>query len=424
MLLVLYNTTMASGNPSSLTSILPGGTTGVVTAGTTPTPFLGFPKLECMEYDVLDATTTNGLATPALSGNVLAWNPLLASNNGAALWTIPSQPFSPYGTGQYGIVIKPGSTLAIDENPAGSGVGATVVFQGPCQALCIAPTAGGAIAAGTYLGTDGSGNLEPFQPPSGAPTPTVTPTGGSATTWTYALVAIGANGTYSALGSTGSTAAGAATLTVSAYNTITWTPVADAVGYLIVRTVAGTSPNTVGTIGQVSGDTDSFVDNGLAILTGTSATQPIETLTTGPTPTITNGGTAGSTSYSYRVTGVAPNGVWGIQSSAGSTSTGNATLSLTNYNIVKWTVQAGASQYVIQRSASSGTPSSTGFIGYASVAQATSGFNDYGIAGTTYTQNTTPTPNPANGATLARAIGTLVAGTTTPTLTWVFVAQY
>lgn len=425
MLLSLYNETMLSGGPSTQTGLLPGGA-GVQNAGTTAVPWIPYPRLEQMVQEVLDTTAVGGVPAPALNGNVLAINFTSTTNFGGAQWQIPNVSGGSYNAGQFGIVFKQGSSQPIDDLPLGSGVGGVlVVVQGPVQALCITPTAGGAIAPGTYLTTDGAGNLQPLQPPAAAPTPTVTPTGGSATTWSYALVAVSADGAYSAVGTAGTTAAGAATLTVSAYNTITWTPVADAVGYIIVRTVAGTSPNTVGAIGFAPAGAHSFVDNGIAILTGTTATQPFVTLAAGGTPTVVqvSGATAGSATWGYKISAIAPNGVWGAAGSEGTVTTGASTISATQGNKITWTATSGAVSYAIQRSTSGGTPSSTGLVGFASPAQATTGFVDYGQVATTFTQNTTPTPTPRSGVVLARALGTLAVSTTTPALVPVFVGQ-
>jgi hypothetical protein len=426
-LLTLYNVVEASGNPTSLpqiaggsTFVLPGGA-GVQNTGQVSTPFVGAPKLEAAEREVLDATSITGIPTPAPTGSLLAWNwTLTANNGGGALWTTPvfagSQ--AAFYESQFGIVIKPGSPLVIDDLPLGSGVGALVVYEGPVNALCVAPTAGGAIVPGTILTSDGTGNLQPFQPPSAAPTPTVT-NGGTAgsTSYSYRLVAISVNGTYSALGTAGTTATGNATLSATNYNVITWTPVADAAGYLIVRSAGGAAQGTIGAVGI---GTNTFIDFGQGVQTGTTATQPYGLPVTPGAPTVTTVGTAGTTTYTYTIAAIAPNGLWSPAGTAGSTTTGNATLSTTNYNKLVWTATVGASSYAIQRTVGGATQ---GFIGYASLAQATAGFFDYGITATTYTQNLLPTPTPAEGTGLARAIGSLAAGTTTPTPTAVFVGQ-
>lgn len=430
-LLTLYNITEASGNPTSLPQIaggsvfiLPGGA-GVQNTGQVANPFLGSPRVEQVVREVLDATVVNGVPTPVPTGSVLAVNLLAPNNTGSAIFTAPLGVAAPALPGQYGIVLKPGSSLAVDDLPVGSGVGAQIVEEGPVLGLCIAPAAGGGIVPGTLLGSDGTGNLQPFQPPSAAPTPVVTPIGGSATSYSYALVAISANGTYSAVGANGTTAAGVATLTNAAYNAISWTPVDDAQGgYIILRTASSGSPATVGAIGQVPYGVHTFNDVGLAILAGTTASQPFAQTAAPGAPTIAQvaGAVAGTTTYTYSVSAILPNGVWSAASSTTSLTTSNAVLSAVNANKITWTNVAGAVQYAVNRTAAGGNPSTTGFIGFAT--SGTTGLIDYGQAATTFTQQTTPNPTPPSGVTLARSMGTLASGTTTPTLTPVFVGSF
>lgn len=111
-------------------------------------------------------------------------------------------------------------------------------------------------------------------------------------------------------------------------------------------------------------------------------------LATPATPTVTPGGTSGSTSYSYVV---ADSGNVGLSpSAAGSTALGNATLSASNYNRISFTSVAGH-VYLIYRSASSGTPSTTGLIGAVVATGTTSTFDDTGLgaSGNVPTANTT-----------------------------------
>jgi hypothetical protein len=87
----------------------------------------------------------------------------------------------------------------------------------------------------------------------------------------------------------------------------------------------------------------------------------LPSISTPAAPTVTPQGTTGATAYSYKV--VARNrDQRSIASSAGSTSTGNATLSSTNFNRVTWTAVTGATFYEIHRTASSGTPATTGIV--------------------------------------------------------------
>ncbi len=94
-------------------------------------------------------------------------------------------------------------------------------------------------------------------------------------------------------------------------------------------------------------------------------------------PVVTNIGASGSTSYSYKI--VAHNGVGTtLPSSATVTTTGNATLDVTNYNRITTVVATGVLYYDVYRTASSGTPSSTGVIGLGVIPGAV--LNDKGIA--------------------------------------------
>jgi len=74
-----------------------------------------------------------------------------------------------------------------------------------------------------------------------------------------------------------STAAGAATLDVTHYNTLLWTDPANAVSIRIYRTVAGGTPSSIGLIGTVAAGVQTLVDNGLV---GDASTAPT-TNTTG-----------------------------------------------------------------------------------------------------------------------------------------------
>lgn len=99
----------------------------------------------------------------------------------------------------------------------------------------------------------------------------VTPTGGVGTTWTYKIVGVDASGGVTAASAGVSTAAGAATLDGSHFNTLLWTDPANAVTIRVYRTAAGGTPNTTGLIGTVAAGVQTLVDNGLA---GDASTAP------------------------------------------------------------------------------------------------------------------------------------------------------
>lgn len=422
----LWNIKMASGNPTGVTSLLPGGA-NVQTAGSTAVPMVSTPTCSPFAAMVLDNTPTYLNASGVAQGNLVILpqalpNGLTAANQlGGGYWQQSSI---------YAQALPPLTYGVVNVSNSAQGSECQVYMSGPVQALCTASTT--AIAYGSLLCADGLGNLTTFQPPSGAPTPTATAVGTTGSTaYNYALVAVSANGTYSAIG-TASTGVsnGNATLSNTNYNQITWTPVADAASYLIVRTSSAGTPSTVGVIGQVAAADGVFNDTGLAIIPNTSATQFFQRTAAGGTPTVTNGGASGSTSWSYKISAILPNGVWSAEGSAGTNASGVATLTAANFNSLTWTLTSGATLYAIDRTAAGGTPSTTGIIGYIAVTPGTTPtikFTDPGlpVIGTYAALSvTTPPPTPAPGTCLGIALGSLAASTTTPTLVNVWVGGF
>ena len=84
---------------------------------------------------------------------------------------------------------------------------------------------------------------------------------------------------------------------------------------------------------------------------------------TPPTPTITPHGTGGSSTWSYKIVAVV-NGtsLHTAASAAGSTTSGNATLTTSNYNVIQWAPVAGAYEYLVYRTAHGTSPSTNGLI--------------------------------------------------------------
>lgn len=137
-----------------------------------------------------------------------------------------------------------------------------------------------------------------------AASPTVTPTLGTASTWGYKIIAKDTAG--SAIASAeGTTAAGAATLDGTHFNTITWVAVSGAVSYDIYRSTTATSPTTKGVIGNVLADaTLSFVDNNIAG-DGTNATT-VNTTANESAPGQVVGSVAGTGPFFYGGVGAIP----------------------------------------------------------------------------------------------------------------------
>jgi hypothetical protein len=374
--------------------------------------FLQGPFLERVEADVIDNRVTFG--SPNLSVGSLVIVQRNATNFGAANY-LPSQIANesvPYLG--YGIISGVPTPLQPGGSAAPGGEQLAIVQDGYVNALCV--TGATAIAPGTLLTADGAGNLTAFNPPAAAPTPTATPFGTTgAANVSYKLAAVSFDGVVSALGSAGSASTANATISGTNGVLVAWTPVADAAYYIIVRTVGGAAQ---GVIGTAPGNSTSFVDAGQGVVPNTSATVFVPTLTAPSAPTVVqvSGATAGTTSYTYKITAVGPNGVYSAESTGTALSTSAAILSPTQGNKITWTAVTGAQYYVIDRSASAGTPSSTGTIGYANAATAVSGFVDYGQAAIAYATVSAPVPVPRPGVCLGVALGTLAASISTPTL--------
>lgn len=100
-------------------------------------------------------------------------------------------------------------------------------------------------------------------------------------------------------------------------------------------------------------------------------------LSTPSAPTVTPQGTTGASTWSYKIEALNRD-MTSIASSAGSTATGNATLSSTNFNRLTWTAVTGATAYRIYRTAVATSPTTTGVIG---IVGAVLQFDDTGLAG-------------------------------------------
>ena len=138
--------------------------------------------------------------------------------------------------------------------------------------LAIGTTAPGNIADDFSGGLQASGIQASSVVLSQLTTPTLTsvmPTGGSASMWTYVIVAKDVNGNVTAASSAVSTSAGAATLTASAFNTLSFSRVPGAYSYDVYRTAVATSLTTTG---KVSGIAGISIQSDAAFLQGTQTT--------------------------------------------------------------------------------------------------------------------------------------------------------
>lgn len=187
----------------------------------------------------------------------------------------------------------------------------------------------------------------PLTPAISAPaTPLITQGGAlGRSSYGYKVTAINSRGETT--GSVeGTTAVGNATLSSTAYNIITWTAVTGATGYKVYRTTGTGSGKLIAT---VTSSTLFVLDTGTA---GTTASPPGSN---------TTAGTAGTTTYGYKV--VATLGIGQTAASAeGLTFTGQATLNDDNYNIITWPAVLNAHQYKVYRT-TGGTPTPPRLIG-------------------------------------------------------------
>jgi parallel beta-helix repeat protein len=166
--------------------------------------------------------------------------------------------------------------------------------------------------------------------------------------------------------------------------------------YLSNNTYSGTGATSISDAGNGTIMADQLDSNGNLILRGsagvgintTSPTASLQNaggfinsaLSAPAAPTVTTQGTAGSTGYTYAVT--AYDGIGETLASTGTTiATGNATLNGTNFNRIVPVRVSGAVSYKIYRTASGGTPATTGLIGTLAGGASTFQFDDTGIAG-------------------------------------------
>ena len=235
------------------------------------------------------------------------------------------------------------------------------------------------------------------------PTAVVNGTTG-ATTYTYLVV--GRSGNLQAKSATVSKTTGNATLSAVNSITLTWAITPGYLVYDVYRTAGGATQGMIGTAAfqlgpNVSTPTLSFTDTGLK---GDSTTAPTVNstgavvgdlnvygnltalaLATPATPLVTPAGTTGAATWSYKIVARSSVGSHTAASSAGSTSTGNATLTSVNNNVITWQPVPGAYIYDVYRTAVGTAPTTTGLIG------STQGrtFTDTGVAGDSTTAPTT-----------------------------------
>lgn len=207
----------------------------------------------------------NGLSAESNTGNayflqnggtVLLNNPKCQSQGANYCFELSS--FTGDAKLNYPVSVGSGGTATASLDITGTSPHA-VTIEGAAQFLDL----GFDSAASTYLNqlqgniaSNGNGSFSVV--PLGTPgTPTVTPTctGTCASTWGYKVVAFDAAGNPTAASAQGTTAANAATLDSTHFNTVTWNPLPGAVSYKVYRTTVATSPATTGVVNGCSNET-------------------------------------------------------------------------------------------------------------------------------------------------------------------------
>lgn len=259
---------------------------------------------------------------------------------------------------------------------------------------------------------DGAFTLNAVAVPA-TPTAVVNGTVG-ATTYTYKVV--GRAGNLQAPSATVSKTTGNATLSAINSITLTFVPTAGFLTYDIYRTAGGATQGMIGSVLAAFGvnvltPTLTFTDTGIRADGSTSPTVNTTgavagdlvvygnitptALATPATPLITPQGTVGATTWTYKIVARSgsPTTATGrtAASAAGSTTTGNATLTSVNSNLIAWQPVPGATSYDVYRTVGGATQ---GLIG--STAGRT--FTDTGLAGDSSTAPTTNTTGVLNAS--------------------------
>jgi len=289
----------------------------------------------------LDSTNYN-LITPVAETGCVSWD-VLKGNTSFSIGTISTPAGSLKDTGQATSAYTPQThnNTADLYMPTGILTALSINLTNPLPPL----SGGTGLAQNPTIGELLYGSNAYVADPQA---PTVTPVGilGS-TPYSYFIVCRNANGRTLA-SSAGTTVTGNATLSGSNYNKIAWVAPSGATGGCDVLRNSVNASVALAT-------TSPYLDTGGA----TSAYTPPASNTTGPgayadlpantstistpgAPTITNVGTAGSTTASYYIVCHDSNGGSTVPSAAGTTTTGNAVLDATNYNSIAWTFPTGA----------------------------------------------------------------------------------
>lgn len=136
----------------------------------------------------------------------------------------------------------------------------------------------------------------------------------------------------------------------------------------VIGLAGGSAGVDLGTSQIVTGQ--KTFDNDVPVVGGQILASAISTPSA---PVVTPTGTAGSTTYQYRIVAVTYDGRDSINSATGQTTTGNATLSGTNFNALSWSAVTAAASYKVLKFVSGSWQLLAGNI-------AATTYNDTGVA--------------------------------------------
>ena len=129
---------------------------------------------------------------------------------------------------------------------------------------------------------------------------------------------------------------------------------------------------------------------------------------------VSNIGTPGSATWSYEVVALLFDGSHTEVSSVGTTSTGNDTLTGSNYNQITWDLVTGASGYDVYRTVVGTSPATTGKITPTPLQQGSgNGFDDTGLAGDSGSAPTTNSTGASSATWFTTIVGTPIADAAT-----------
>jgi hypothetical protein len=390
------NVVLQSGNAAGTTAVSGNvqidvgtatGTKGTISIGSTTSPTINIGNSGSTTAVTGILNQSGGTVSLAATGNAsyTASGTLTITAGGGSTWSTSS--------GNLTVQAATTSTLALQTGGAGT------VSLGDQNTTTINIGRGSNIARTISIGTAGTSTAQAI---------TIGSTGGTSTTTIQGGTGAGAialtAGTNGAIG-----------ITASGTGNITLSGAASIINKTSTNSTTGFQIQNQSSAAILTGDTtNAAIDINGAPSTGTLNNIggfTVAALSAPATITITQGGTAGAASYTYNVYACDDTScVYYSAPGTKTTTTGNATLSGTNFNTITWTAVNGARQYMVYRTAGAGSPMYIGITSSLTMNDTGSGFG--------FTAPTTGTSGSivASGSASIGANITVAGSTTTGTL--------